>query len=96
MQFPADSTALYFKYSVGLATQYPYVIITSMFATILWTFFWQIILTKLGKKTGLFITLNLTLPILIFYLFLNYFPPGSYVVIIFSAMSTSGVYLFEW
>ena len=90
------NAALYIKYSVGLGKQYPYVIAVLLVATILWTFFWQLILVKFGKKTALFLALNFTLPILIILLYVNYFPLGIYAVMILLASGITGAYLMPW
>ena len=90
------NAALYLKYSVGLGKQYPYVIAVLLVTTILWSFFWQLILVKFGKKTALFLTLNLTLPVTIVQLYLDYFPLGGYAVVVLVAMGISGAFLIPW
>ena len=46
------NVALYVKYSIGLESQYPYVIAILLVSTILWMPFWQFVIIKFGKKTA--------------------------------------------
>ena len=91
-----NNAALYLQYSVGLGNQYPYVIAVLLVTIIFWTLPWQLIIVKFGKKTALFLALNITLPILIVILFLNYFPLGGYAVVVIVALGASGSYLTPW
>ena len=95
-QFVQGSAALYIKYTVGLESQYPYVIALLLVSTIAWMPVWQLVIIKFGKKTAFFAGIWLYMPLLIILLFVDFFPYAIYPAAAFSGLGVSSLYLLPW
>lgn len=88
--------ALYVKYSVGLESQYPYVIAVLLLATIGWMPFWQLVIVKWGKKTAFAAGMWILMPMLITLLYIDYEPYVMYPLSVIGGMGVSCAYLLPW
>lgn len=95
-QFVQGNAALFVKYSVGLESQYPYVIAVLLVSAIAWMPIWQIIIVYFGKKTAFFVGMWILMPTLLTLLFVDYVPYLIYPIVVLGGMGVSCAYLLPW
>jgi Na+/melibiose symporter-like transporter len=96
LQFIQGNLALYIKYSVGLETQYPYLIAVLLISTILCMPFWQVIIIKFGKKTAFYAGMWTLMPLLLGFLYADKVPMLSYPLTLLGGIGVSCAYLLPW
>ena len=95
-QFVQGNAALYIKYSVGLQSQYPYVIAVLLVSTIVWMPLWQFVLLKFGKKKAFFAGMWILMPTQLLTLFVPFLPYSMYALAAVGGMGVSCAYLLPW
>ena len=95
-QFVQGNAALYIKYSVGLQSQYPYVIAVLLVSTIVWMPLWQLVLLKFGKKKAFFAGMWVLMPTQLLTLFVPFLPYSMYALAVVGGMGVSCAYLLPW
>ena len=90
------NAALYFKYTVKLEKQYPYIIALLLVFAIVWMPLWQLVIVKFGKKTAFFVGMWILMLLNLSMLFADFFPYAVYPIVIVGAMGLSGAYFLPW
>jgi len=90
------NVALYVKYSIGLESQYPYVIAILLVSTILWMPFWQLFIIKFGKKTAFSVGMWVFMPTLLLMLYVPLEPYTMYPLAVVGGLGVSCAYLLPW
>lgn len=88
--------ALYIKYSIGLESQYPYLIALLLVSSIIFMPMWQLVILKFGKKTTFYVGMWTLLPLLLSMLFIDRYPYLAYPLNFLGAMGVSCAYLVPW
>ena len=100
VQFVQGNYALFIKYSLNLEDQYPYVIAVLLIATILWMPFWQLVMSRIGKKATFCVGMWVFMLVLLTQLFIDF--AGEYVTFVVYPIAFVGgagvscAYLLPW
>ena len=87
---------LFVKYSVDLEDEYPFIITTLFFTTILFLFFWKMFTVKYGKKIAISIGVWMMMPLVICQLFLDRVPRASYGLYLLFGIPGAVALLVPW
>uniref|UniRef100_A0A1X7V8H0 Major facilitator superfamily (MFS) profile domain-containing protein n=1 Tax=Amphimedon queenslandica TaxID=400682 RepID=A0A1X7V8H0_AMPQE len=96
VQFGQGNFTFYAKYVLKLDRTLPYVIFLLMIINIFWLPIWQLILSRIGKKTAFVLGAWILMPSFLSLLYLGYYPNLVWVLGVVIGGGISAAYLLPW